>query len=70
GGGFGRAITLDTALAALIGACDGELSVGAICAALAQLLEVDETALSADLLPAVRELVLDGVLSPSSSSRG
>ena len=70
GGGFGRAVTLDTALAALIGACDGELSVGAICAALAQLLEVDETALTADLLPAVRELVLDGILSPSSSSRG
>lgn len=70
GGGFGRAVTLDTALAALIGACDGELSVGAICAALAQLLEVDEVALTAELVPAVRELVLDGILSPSSSSRG
>lgn len=69
GGGFGRTVSLDTALAALIGACDGELSVGAICAALAQLLEVDEAALTADLLPAVRELVLDGILSPSSSNR-
>lgn len=62
GGGFGRAITLDTGLAALVGACDGELSVGAIVAALAHLLEVDEAALSAELLPAVRTLIDDGML--------
>jgi methylase of polypeptide subunit release factors len=62
GGGFGRAISLDTGLAALVGASDGELSVGAIVAALAQLLEVDETALAAELLPAVRTLVDDGML--------
>ncbi|MFB9310765.1 methylase of polypeptide subunit release factors [Agromyces hippuratus] len=62
GGGFGRAISLDTGLAALVGASDGDLSVGAIVAALAQLLEVDETALAADLLPAVRTLVDDGML--------
>ncbi|WP_082571653.1 DUF7059 domain-containing protein [Agromyces sp. Root1464] len=62
GGGFGRAISLDTGLAALVGASDGELSIGAIVAALAQLLEVDETALAAELLPAVRTLVDDGML--------
>ncbi|MFD1572686.1 PqqD family protein [Agromyces cerinus subsp. nitratus] len=62
GGGFGRAISLDTGLAALVGASDGDLSVGAIVSALAQLLEVDETALAADLLPAVRTLVDDGML--------
>ncbi|MDF2573717.1 MAG: SAM-dependent methyltransferase, partial [Agromyces sp.] len=62
GGGFGRVIDLDTGLSALVGACDGELTVGAIVAAIAQLLEVDEAALSADLLPAVRALIDDGML--------
>lgn len=62
GGGFGRTITLDTGLAALVGACDGELSVGAIVAALAQLLDVEGTALATDLLPAVRALIDDGIL--------
>ncbi|MGO4103430.1 methyltransferase [Leifsonia sp. YAF41] len=62
GGGFGRSVQLDTALAALIGACDGELSVGAIIGALAQLLEADETDLRAELLPRVRELLDDGFL--------
>ena len=62
GGGFGRAITLDTGLAALVGACDGELEVGQIIAAIAHLLEVDAVALAAELLPAVRTLVDDGIL--------
>jgi hypothetical protein len=62
GGGFGRVVRADTGLAALVGACDGELSVAAIVAALAQLLEVDEGALRADLLPAVRALLADGLL--------
>ena len=62
GGGFGRAISLDTGLAALVGASDGELAVGAILAALAELLDVDAEALAADLLPAVRALIDDGLL--------
>lgn len=62
GGGFGRVVSADTGLAALVGACDGELSVGAIVAALAQLLEVDERALRADLLPATRSLLVDRFL--------
>ena len=62
GGGFGRTVGLDTGLAALVGACDGELPVGAIVAALAELLEVDVDALGADLLPAVRALIDDGML--------
>jgi methylase of polypeptide subunit release factors len=64
GGGFGRSLPLDTGLAALVGACDGELSVRAIVAAIAQLLEVDEGALSADLSPSIRELVTTGFLRP------
>ncbi|MDQ1581577.1 MAG: hypothetical protein QOD05_2352, partial [Microbacteriaceae bacterium] len=62
GGGFGRTYPLDTALAAVIGACDGELSIGAITAAIAQLLDVDEEALRAEVLPRIRELVEVGVL--------
>ncbi|WP_241976377.1 DUF7059 domain-containing protein [Cryobacterium algoricola] len=64
GGGFGRSVSLDTALAALVGACDGELAVGAISGALAELLEVSERDLTAELLPRVRELLDDGFLLP------
>jgi methylase of polypeptide subunit release factors len=62
GGGFQRSYPLDTGLAALVGACDGELSIRAIVAAIAQLLEVDEAALLAELLPGIRELVFAGFL--------
>ena len=62
GGGFGRSYPLDTALAAVVGACDGELSIAAICAALGDLLEVDGDALLAEVLPTVRELVTVGIL--------
>jgi hypothetical protein len=62
GGAFGRTVPLDTGLAALVGACDGELSVRAIIAAIAELLEVDQLALARDLIPRVRELVITGFL--------
>lgn len=62
GSGFGRSVSLDTALAGLVGACDGELAVGAIIGALAQLLGADEVALTAELLPRVRDLLVDGFL--------
>lgn len=62
GGGFGRAIEVDPALAALVGACDGDLAVGPLVDAIAELLEVDATALRADVLPRVRELVFTGFL--------
>jgi hypothetical protein len=64
GGGFGRSVPLDTAQAALIGACDGELPVGAIIDAIAQLLGADADALRAELLPRVRALLDDGFLEP------
>jgi SAM-dependent methyltransferase len=64
GGGFGRTIQGDTALIAFVGASDGELTAGSIIAAIAQLLEVDEDALGAELIPVVRALVVDGFLSP------
>jgi SAM-dependent methyltransferase len=62
GGGFARSYPVGTALAAVIGACDGELSVAAICAAVSQLMEVDESELLADVLPALREFVTVGIL--------
>ncbi|MFG6402569.1 methyltransferase [Microbacterium sp. P04] len=62
GEGFGRAITVDPGLAALVGASDGDLPTGALIDAIAQLLEVDPVLLRADLLPRVRELVFTGFL--------
>jgi SAM-dependent methyltransferase len=67
GGGFARTYPLDTALAAIVGACDGELSIAAICAALADLLStpaapIDSQEMLAQLLPTIRELVTVGIL--------
>jgi hypothetical protein len=62
GGGFARTYPLGTALAAVVGACDGELSVAAICAAVSELLEVDESELRAEVLPSLREFVTVGLL--------
>ena len=62
GGGFGRSLTVDSGLAALVGASDGDLATGVMIDAIAELLEVDATALRADLLPRVRELAFTGFL--------
>ncbi|GAA1977116.1 DUF7059 domain-containing protein [Microbacterium pumilum] len=62
GGGFGRSLAVDPGLAALVGACDGDLGVGVLVDAIGELLEVDATALREDLLPRVRELVFTGFL--------
>ena len=60
--GFRRARTADTVVAGLVGACDGELSVGQILAALADLLELDPEDARTTYIPVVRELVEDGFL--------
>jgi len=60
--GLRRARKADTVEAALVGACDGELSVGQILDALAQLLDRDAADTRATYLPAVRELVEEGFL--------
>ena len=62
GGGFARVEEADTALAAVVGACDGELSIAAITAAVASLLHVEEAAVLDSVLPRVRELVATGML--------
>ncbi|WP_411557278.1 methyltransferase [Plantibacter sp. MPB07] len=66
GGGLARSVGIDTGLAGLVGACDGELTLGAIIDAIAQLVEVDAAELRAELIPRVRALLDDGILLPSS----
>jgi len=62
--GMRRARRVDTVEAGLVGACDGDLTVGQILAALADLLGEDPAALARDRIVAVRELVADGFLLP------
>lgn len=68
GGGLRRDLRVDAALAAVVGACDGELPIGVILAAVAQLLETDPRALRQAVLAEVRELVVDGFLEPVAGS--
>lgn len=65
GGGLNRTIAVDSALAGFVGACDGELTVGQIVAALADLFDVPLADLWAELEPRIRSLVLDGLLVPA-----
>ncbi len=63
--GMRRATRADTVLAGLVGACDGELTVGQILDALATLLDGDPVALRSGRLPAVRSLLAEGFLEPA-----
>ncbi len=60
--GFRRARTADTVTAALVGACDGDLAVGPLLDAVAQLLDLDPGQTRTTYLPIVRELVDEGFL--------
>jgi hypothetical protein len=60
--GLCRARQVDTVEAALTGASDGELTVGQILDALAQLLDRDRDELSVTYLPVVQSLVREGFL--------
>jgi hypothetical protein len=63
--GLGRATEVDTAVAAIVGACDGDLPLGVLVGAVAGLLDVDPDDLAAEVLSPLRRLVLDGYLLPS-----
>ena len=63
--GLRRARRADTLEAALVGACDGELTLGQILDALAQLLERDPVEVRETYLPIVRDLVAEGFLEPA-----
>lgn len=64
GGGFRRAVTADTALAAFVSVCDGELTGAVAASAIGALLDVDPAEVRAGLAPHVRELVAHGMLVP------
>jgi hypothetical protein len=57
--GLRRAVEVDTALGGVLGACDGDLTLGEILGAVAQLLDVPVSDLVADVLPRFRALVAD-----------
>jgi hypothetical protein len=60
--GLRRARKADTVEAALVGACDGDLSVGQILDALGTLLGSEPAAVREGYLPVVRELLVEGFL--------
>lgn len=60
--GLRRAVRTDTALAAVAGACDGDLPLGVIVDAVAGLLDADAGDLRTDLTPRLRGLIADGFL--------
>ena len=67
GGGLGRTLQASTAVAALAGVADGELSVGQVASAVAALSElnaVDALALRAEMVEAARHLLTTGFLRP------
>lgn len=60
--GFRRAHEVGTALAGVLGACDGDLSLGQILASVADILGAEPRVLAADLLPELRRMVRQGYL--------
>ncbi len=60
--GFGRAVESDTALGAVLGACDGDLPAGTLIAAVAALLDADAAALTLEITPRLREMIREGYL--------
>lgn len=60
--GLGRAVEVGTALAAIVGACDGDLPALALISAVAQLLDADAESLRQEMLPHLRSLVGAGYL--------
>jgi len=60
--GFRRALQADTALAAILGACDGDLDLRTIIATVAGILGLNVDALSDAILPTIRQCVRDGFL--------
>ncbi|MCL2615136.1 MAG: transferase, partial [Nocardioidaceae bacterium] len=68
--GFRRARQADTVVAAVVGASDGELTLGRILDAVAQILERDAASLREAYLPEVEDLVREGFLEPAAGTLG
>lgn len=64
GAGFARRRRVDAALAGVVGACDGELTLGAVVDAVAELLREDPLGVRRGVLPQVRQLLVEGFLEP------
>nr|WP_246287222.1 methyltransferase [Schumannella luteola] len=64
GGGFARTLRVSPAVAAAVGAYDGELALGVIASAIAQLLELDERAVLDEIRAETLELVRGGLVVP------
>ncbi|MDR0847923.1 MAG: class I SAM-dependent methyltransferase [Propionibacteriaceae bacterium] len=62
--GLKRAVEVDTGLGGVLGACDGDLPLGAIIAAVAEVLDVSAPALVAEIVPQVRDLIATTWLTP------
>lgn len=69
GAGLRRTSLLSTAEAGLVSACDGELSIGQIVAAIGALLGDDDPELEPTLLAGARRLILEGFLTQTVQSR-
>ncbi|EPD25982.1 hypothetical protein HMPREF9237_01731 [Actinotignum schaalii FB123-CNA-2] len=61
-GGFQQTLPADSQVAAFVGACDGELSVGALCQAIARIYGEESADVQTRLLETVRELIATGFL--------
>lgn len=66
--GFGQVFDLDTALAGFVSVADGSLTLRQTAVALAQLLDVNPTALEDQVIAQVRQLVAAGALLPVAES--
>lgn len=64
GSGLKRAMMLDTALAGVLGACDGSMPLSLIIDVVAGLLETDPYQVRLEVLPRIREAIIDGFLQP------
>lgn len=64
-GGFSVEVQVTGSVAGVVGACDGELPLGSLCDAVAQILGEPADDVQAEVLPAVRELIGLGILSGS-----
>ena len=62
GGGLRRVVRADTLLAAYVGVADGELTARVAVDAIASLVGVDPDAVRRQLVPQIRDLVADGLL--------
>ncbi|MDR0283385.1 MAG: methyltransferase [Propionibacteriaceae bacterium] len=65
--GLQRAIEVDPGLGGVLGACDGELPLGVIIDAVADLAGVDRAGLAAEILPEFRRLVATTWLTPGNA---